>query len=1219
MSDDIRKALMLSRHAAAFGGGFGFPSWGGAAAFNPMAYGASPWAAPRATGSWLPQFSMPSPAPAPVAPAPSTPSVGGWPSLYNYRPVQQAQGDFGLRRSWSFDPATDPSRLLAKRMEEEAARKAAEDAAMLEKEEASKRFQPIQQSGNDAEGSGQDQGAGGFGGAGGPAAGGGGGSGNAPGAEGGAYGGRMNGKAIRSALRVAHRAAGGPTDNPQDAERKRREREELERKLREYAEAQQGMPRRELMRAAVSAIAAPSLMAGPAAASVRQYAAPRRPEPMDDWQPQDEPRDTGMDMPSGRAEMPERAGTAEGRAPEPGARPDTGDTFKRMLHIESRNSQFDSRGRPLISRAGAVGIGQILPNTAREVAKGMGVEFDLNRLHRDADYNRRLSEAYYAQLVGMFEDPHVAAAAYNAGPGRVKTAMAQAAKQGRSYEEFLPRETQNYLAKLREPHADGGSVGGSTDDDGLDAREASYFANGGEVDPPKRTVKAYKLFRTDKRQPGKLFPLFVNADREVPVGRWLAAEEGPMQGGKVKSRRGPLAYRPGWHAGDLPIATHIGGKSDPTLTKPDYRPDEHVWAEVEMPADVDWQEEAMRRARRTRAGEIDPKTAHITDQIPHGGHYRYRTNPNMTGNWLIGGGLKVNRVLGDDEVKAINDAAGVADLPRRSSAQADSDYDGQRRYAAGGEVDPMGSLQSAPSQNALMDPASAGAPQVAPATQDHPAWIPTRLITSKKAVPGAGPAKPVVDVAAMRETPKLYETNVDLLRDYPNTPTRLRNAPHDRVAKYFVDHVKDNLLALHDAVPDHIRQRSKLWYDGARKITEDWSRKYGVPDHSIAGALAALSPQKDWYQNVSLAQRVLDAMRGNGGNFYHGFQFSPQMETTFNNIRAFQKSKYQDLLGVAKGKTLADLEGLQADADTKAAAKALWIRLHDEAHNDKAHRIITPEGGFGDYVTTAAGQKARIGWGSLVEIGKAVNAIEAANNPELLSGLMGEKHKVRNFYNNILAPRSPHGDVTIDTHAVAAGLWRPLSGNSIEVAHNFGNYAGEGLPNASGSALTGIQGTYPLYAEAYRRAAKERGILPREMQSITWEAVRGLFPDRFKTPANNAKIDAVWNEYRRGRISRPEARSRIHEIAGGIRNPTWFVERDAGPDEVGWAPDDARDVLGRGVYGQSAQAPLGGAGDGSPAAVPAKRVRKAFEVGLEPSTDPLVTKALALTRKARRG
>ena len=182
------------------------------------------------------------------------------------------------------------------------------------------------------------------------------------------------------------------------------------------------------------------------------------------------------------------------------------------------------------------------------------------------------------------------------------------------------------------------------------------YADGGAV--PQKTVKAYKLFRT--KGDGKLYPLFVNADKPVPMGEWLEAEEGPQgkSEGKVKSKLGDLAYRPGWHAGDLPMATHIGGKSDPSLKKPDYRPDNHVWAEVEMAADKDWQSVADSRGKGVKA--------HITDQVPYGGFYRYKTNPNMTGNWLIGGNMKVNRVLPDEEVKAINDQAGTADLPRRS-------------------------------------------------------------------------------------------------------------------------------------------------------------------------------------------------------------------------------------------------------------------------------------------------------------------------------------------------------------------------------------------------------------------------------------------------------------------------------------------------------------------------------------------------------------------------
>lgn len=191
---------------------------------------------------------------------------------------------------------------------------------------------------------------------------------------------------------------------------------------------------------------------------------------------------------------------------------------------------------------------------------------------------------------------------------------------------------------------------------------------------PQKTIKAYKLFRTDDK--GNLYPLFVDAKTPVPLNEWIPAKAGDLtKEGKVKSSLGPLAYRPGWHAGDLPIATHIGGMYDPTSlqkvkhtkgSKPNVREDNQVWAEVEMPADVDWQSVALSRAEKTKSGKINARTAHITDQVPYGGHYRYKTNPNMQGNWIISGDMKVNRILSDDEVKSINSAAGVADLPRLS-------------------------------------------------------------------------------------------------------------------------------------------------------------------------------------------------------------------------------------------------------------------------------------------------------------------------------------------------------------------------------------------------------------------------------------------------------------------------------------------------------------------------------------------------------------------------
>lgn len=185
---------------------------------------------------------------------------------------------------------------------------------------------------------------------------------------------------------------------------------------------------------------------------------------------------------------------------------------------------------------------------------------------------------------------------------------------------------------------------------------------------PQKTIKAYKLFRIRKDRPGELFPLFVDADTPVTAGEWIKAIAGELAKGgkKVASKIGGLAYRPGWHSGDSPMASHIGGKR--VKGKPTVRPPDQVWAEVEVPADFDWQSVANSRASIVKGGpnkgKLNVKEAHITDQIPFDGFYRYKTNSNMTGNWIISGQMKVLRVLSDEEVAAINQELGTQDLPR---------------------------------------------------------------------------------------------------------------------------------------------------------------------------------------------------------------------------------------------------------------------------------------------------------------------------------------------------------------------------------------------------------------------------------------------------------------------------------------------------------------------------------------------------------------------------
>jgi hypothetical protein len=123
---------------------------------------------------------------------------------------------------------------------------------------------------------------------------------------------------------------------------------------------------------------------------------------------------------------------------------------------------------------------------------------------------------------------------------------------------------------------------------------------------------------------------------------------------------------------------------------------------------------------------------------------------------------------------------------------------------------------------------------------------------------------------------------------------------------------------------------------------------------------------------------------------------------------------------------------------------------------------------------------------------------------------------------------------------------------------------------------------YGIYADAYREAAAQRGILPRQMQSIVWEEVRTLFQDKWKTEQNLATIQKVWRKYRAGKITQAKAREEIYELAGGTSDPSWYG-RSAGPDEGAGNSTYREELPGDGVS-------RGGSGDdGGAAGQPAPR------------------------------
>ncbi|WP_254515007.1 lytic transglycosylase domain-containing protein [Novosphingobium sp. G106] len=89
-----------------------------------------------------------------------------------------------------------------------------------------------------------------------------------------------------------------------------------------------------------------------------------------------------------------------------------------MVHAISRQeSQFSQNA---VSHAGARGLMQLMPGTAREQAGKIGLAYDASALMADPSYNLRLGDAYFARMMDYFGGSYpLAVAAYNAGPGNV--------------------------------------------------------------------------------------------------------------------------------------------------------------------------------------------------------------------------------------------------------------------------------------------------------------------------------------------------------------------------------------------------------------------------------------------------------------------------------------------------------------------------------------------------------------------------------------------------------------------------------------------------------------------------------------------------------------------------------------------------------------------------------------------------------------------------------
>lgn len=119
-----------------------------------------------------------------------------------------------------------------------------------------------------------------------------------------------------------------------------------------------------------------------------------------------------------------------------------------VMSLTRQESAFNERAR---SPVGAMGLMQLMPATAKQVSKSIGMNFSKANLY-DKETNLRLGSSYLDQLIDHYQGNAIlATAAYNAGPNRVDQWLEETPNCQRvdTWIESIPyKETRNYVQNI---------------------------------------------------------------------------------------------------------------------------------------------------------------------------------------------------------------------------------------------------------------------------------------------------------------------------------------------------------------------------------------------------------------------------------------------------------------------------------------------------------------------------------------------------------------------------------------------------------------------------------------------------------------------------------------------------------------------------------------------------------------------------------------------------
>lgn len=366
---------------------------------------------------------------------------------------------------------------------------------------------------------------------------------------------------------------------------------------------------------------------------------------------------------------------------------------------------------------------------------------------------------------------------------------------------------------------------------------------------------------------------------------------------------------------------------------------------------------------------------------------------------------------------------------------------------------------------------------------------------------------------ALRAAPDAFNKNMQMLAEEPFMANFTSTDP-DAIYNEALKRGADNLsFIVTDLMDPERAATTKEWYPSAQMISERAAERAGLPPQAGYGVTAVTSPQTPWDINVGRLDRLMDM---------YGDRFETDPAAARRYVQQRLETRSPGAIAMRGPDYAERIASMPYEELNDKFDKFARVSLADATRNDPMVRKVDLSGEYGD-------PYGNITWGSGDVISKALSIMDNPSMENVNAQLLGGG-KVPSFYDNIADPFAPAPIVTIDTHSAGAASLFPGGGNDPIVYRAMGlGPSVKGMPPAASDvARTGSKGLYGPLSDMHVIAGQTLGMLPREVQSATWEGVRDLWGQSGKTAALKQAIADIW----RNASSPDEARFKIAELLG---------------------------------------------------------------------------------------